>query len=932
MFKLIVVLLVLIISDFTSAAALHSPGSPSEADQYLHNTWTTREGLPQDTVYCMIRDPGGYMWLGTHDGLVRFDGCQFKTFKIFKNANKITSLLVSSRGMLWIGSEGGGVACYQGRAFTINPLPSNFIRAMVEDNKQNIWLGTSDKGIICFKDNHFTSFTNKDGLSDNNVTTLMPDNRGNLWVGTENGLNFLTDGKFRLYTVENGLAHPHITALCRDKRGNLLVGTIKGMSIISHQVKGKTFKPLEKLEGSWIYSILEDMSGVIWIASDRGLYRVIPSTSTDGSGGDAGRFLLNHGFFSDKVISLYQDCEGTLWFGTMGKGFGNLYKSTFKFYTVSHGLSHHHTTAVYQDYSGDIWIGTHGGGLNRFNSKYGKFRIYTGKHGLSSQWITSIYGDRYGNIWIGTPEGLNRFKNGNFKTFTSNDGLSGSFIRSLFVDSSGDLWIGTHGKGLNRYNPGEGKFQIYGTRQGLSNLFVSVIAADIAGNLWVGTGEGLYRFHNDRFQCFTSKHGLSGDMIFDIYADPEGTLWIAASGGLNRYKHGTFSQCKNQDDLFNISIFRILEDQRRYLWLSTANGIFCVSKREFDYYHFHKGALKTVVFSSGCQPAGWKAADGSLWLPTVDGITVIPTGKSIFNPSPHQQVHIERLVVDDSPVDLNAARPYFFPVGTGKIEFYFNAPNYRTPGLVKYKCRLKGASYDITGHLWEDRDEIQITGGNRLAYRDLPAGHYVFTINLSPGPGAWNNQKAASLEFYIPRSFYETPLFLLLLFIVGLIAAAGILWFIKRWRKDKVMMPIWTHDEKYKTFKLTNWDSKKYLKEIVELMEKEQPYLDPDITLARLAEKLDISKEVLSQVINRELYLNFNAFLNRYRVEEAKKRLRDPKENQFVVLKIAHDVGFNSKSSFNAVFKKMTGISPTQYREKYQKKRQKIPRHCVPVS
>jgi ligand-binding sensor domain-containing protein/AraC-like DNA-binding protein len=859
------------------------------------------------------------MWLGTHDGLVRFDGRQFKTFKIFKNANKITSLLVSGSGTLWIGSEGGGVACYQGVAFTIKPLAGNSIQTIVEDNRQNIWLGTSGKGIICFKDNHFTSLTTRDGLSDNNVTALMPDDRGNLWVGTENGLNCLTDGKFRLYTVENGLTHPYITALYRDKRGGLLVGTINGIYLISPQAKEKTFKPLEILKGSWIYSLLEDRNGIIWIASDRGLYHVVSSTSTAGDIGDARRFHLNHGYFSDKVISLYEDGEGTLWFGTLGKGLGNFYKSNFKFYTVRHGLSHHHTTAVYQDQSGDIWIGTRGGGLNRFGGKNGKFRTYTGKHGLSSQWITSIYGDGYGNIWIGTPEGLNRFKNGNFKTFTSKDGLSGSFIRSLFVDSSGDLWIGTHGKGLNRYNHGAGKFQIYGTRHGLSNLFVSAITADIDGTLWVGTGEGLYRFHNGRFQCFTGKHGLSGDMISDIYADPEGTLWIAASGGLNRYQNGTFTQCKYQDNPFGISIYRILEDQRRYLWLSTANGIFCVSKREFDYYHFHKGALKTVVFSGECQPAGWCAADGSLWLPTVEGITVIPAGKSTLNLSLHQQVHIERLIVDGMPVNMNAAGPHFFPAGTGKIEFYFNAPNYRAPGVVKYKCRLKGSSYDITGHLWEDRDEIQITGGSRAVYRDLPAGHYVFTIYSSAGPGVWNNQKAASMEFYIRKSFYNTPWFYLLLFIFGLIAAAGILWFIKKRWKEKMMMPIWTHDEKYKTFKLANRESKKYLKEIVGLMEKEKPYLDPDITLSKLAEKLDISKEVLSQVINRELYLNFNAFLNRYRVEEAKKRLRDPKENQFVVLKIALDVGFNSKSSFNAVFKKMTGISPTQYREKYQK-------------
>ncbi len=321
------------------------------------------------------------------------------------------------------------------------------------------------------------------------------------------------------------------------------------------------------------------------------------------------------------------------------------------------------------------------------------------------------------------------------------------------------------------------------------------------------------------------------------------------------------------------------------------------------------------MFSGGFQPAGWKTADGSLWLPTVKGMTVIPFAENMFNTGPHQQVHIEKIVVNNVPKDLKTTAPYRFSAGTKKIEFYFNAPNFKAPEMVRYKCRLKGASYDFTGHLWDERDEMRITSSNKEIYHDLPAGRYFFTISINAG-----SSQGDSVEFYINRSFAETLWFYLLIFIFGLIAAWGVFWFIKRRPKKKWMMPIWAHEEKYKTFKLTNRESKKYLKKLIEVMEREKPYLDPELTLPRLAEKINVGKEVLSQVINRELYLNFNAFLNRYRVEEAKKKLRDPKENRFVVLKIAFDVGFNTKSSFNAVFRKMTGMSPSQYRETYQKK------------
>lgn len=924
---------------FSFSFALSSLGSSLETIQdqyqYLHKTWTSRDGLPQNTVNCFVRDYKGYLWLGTENGVVRFDGLQFKSFKnlkSFKNTGKITSLLVSTKGTLWIGTYGTGAACYSNKRFitysTANGLPCNFIRSIVEDKQQNIWLGTESKGVIRFKNNIFTSFSTANGLSHNNVTSLLVDGYGNLWVGTDNGLNLLNNGKFTVFTIKDGLPDNHITTLCIDKRGYLWVGTVNGTARLRSRTNRKTFKTLERLKACVIHSIMEDRNGILWIGSDKGIYRVVSFGSPgDKSSIDVRRFVFKEGSFYNSVISMYEDSEGVLWFGTSGKGFGNRYPSQFRFYSVNDGLSRPHVTAVYQDDQGDIWVGTRGGGLNRFRD--GTFKAYTRKDGLCSDWITSIYGDKTGIIWIGTPVGLNQLKNGKFKTFTFANGLSGSSIRSLYVDSSGNTWIGTNGSGLNLYNPVDKKFRNFGVENGLSNLFISVITGDIDGNLWVGTHKGLFRlikpvrdWRDGRFRGFTFKEGLSCDIISDIYAAPDGAVWIATSGGgLNRYQHGEFTAFKNQGYPFGRTISRILEDDWQRLWLTTANGILCVPKKELkiypgaetggiDYYHLHEGVLKTVVFSGGCQPAGWKTADGRLWLPTIDGITVVPNSKNIFSPGPQQKVHIEMIVTDGIAIDLEKIDR--FPAGTKKIAFYCNAPNYTAPEILKYKFRLGKAVYDLLGNLWADMDEIRVSGDNKIEYLDLPAGRYVFTVYVG--------SSAASVEFYIRQLFFETVWFYLLLLFIGLMAAAVVFTFIKRWSKERVMMSIWTHDEKYKTFKIKNKESKRYLKKLLEVMEKEKPFLDAEITMPELAEKIDISKEVLSQVINRELHLNFNAFLNRYRVEAAKQKLRDPKENRFVILKIALDVGFNSKSSFNAVFKKTTGMSPSEYREKYQKK------------
>jgi ligand-binding sensor domain-containing protein/AraC-like DNA-binding protein len=876
---------------FTAVIVSASSGSTGRLHQRM---WSTRDGLNQDTVNCMLRGPGDYLWLGTDSGLVRFDGVRFKNVAgngPVKYLNKVTSLLVTEDGTFLVGTSGRGV--------------------LRLDRKKE----------------QFTPLAAAGKLADVYVTALLDEDDNSLWIGTEQGLKRLSRGQLQRIPRQNGLPDNHVTALCRDSIGNLWVGTANGIVKAVPHSQEISFKPFEYLKGQLIHSILEQKNGSMCIATTKGVFRVmLPDDNNPGTHTGIERLSLKGPFNDGAVISLYEDREGILWFGTGGKGFGCLYPQRFTFYSVEHGLSHRFITALYQDRQGIMWIGTRGGGLNRFNEN--GFKIFTRTDGLASDWITALCGDGGGGLWVGTPGALSRFRNGMFRHVDAGDSLPDVPIRAMCVDGSGNLWIAAHGSGLVLYTPGNNTFRVYGSRDGLSNPFVSAVAYDSGGTLWVGTQRGLFRFENQRFQPLPGNSSLFTAAVSDIYSRPDQTLWIATAGdGIYRCKNGRVSHFKPPDSAsFNTHIYSILEDNRKRLWLSSANGLFCIPSRRllgsssqgdgsYCCYRFDRGILNTAVFTGAGKPSGWKAADGSLWFPTADGITVIPRPDEVFNRSP-QQVHIENIMVDN--VSMKPDQTMHFPAGTRTLRFLCTAPHFTAPGTVLYQYRLQGSRYDVLGNLWADRDEEHISRERMAVYKDLSAGRFLFTVRAAAGEGNWNTQAAVSVEVYIRQPFMQSVWFYILLFIAGLAIAAAFFLFIRRRTQEKALLPVWVREEKYRTFKLSRKESRAYLKKLLETMEKEKPYLDEEMTLTRLANKLGIGKEELSQVINRELYLNFNAFLNKYRIEEAKKKLRDPKENQHVILKIAHDVGFNSKSSFNAVFKKMTGMSPSQYREKYQ--------------
>ena len=729
-------------------------------NEFGHQTWLTENGLPQNTVQAIVQTRDGYLWIGTQEGLARFDGLNFTVFdkensSAFKS-NDIRFLHEDQQGRLWISTSYGLVCRHNGQftSFTVNEgLPDNSIGPVVEDTIGNVWIGTGG-GLTRFENGNFRTFTVEHGLSRNVIQTLCARANGTVLVSTSAGVQLLRDDHFSWWSTPPNVHAANITAIAETKAGNLWLGTVDGLVGVDGQTG--TFNSITLPNGR-ISSLRVDQHGALWIATAGGVARWL--------NGKVETFTSANGLSSNLALSLFEDREGSIWIGTEAGGLNLLKSKKFITYTAGDGLPSDLVKAVYQDPKGGIWIGSNGGGLTLF--KNGKFSTWTTRDGLSSDVVLSLAGDAEGVIWIGTPDGLNRFKDGQFQTFTFEDGLSNDLVRSVFVARDGVLWVGTR-DGLNSFH--DNQFKTYTTHDGLANNFIGAIYEDSNGNLWVGTLGGLNKIKDGKFQTFTTRDGLSSNTVISLYEDASGDLWIGTNGGgLNRLRGGRFVSFIHRNTLTADIIYRILEDKQQNLWCSSNKGIFRINKLELERVANSANDTATPVFygpadgtltrecSGGGHPAGWKTSDGRMWFATIKGLAVIDPENIPLNTSP-PPIAIEQFVVDNQSLPLTQ-KPTLSS-NTSRLDFYYTALSFIAPENVRFKYKLEGF------------DDNWIDGGARrtASYTNLQPGNYQFRVIAANNDGVWN-EVGAAVEFYIQPRFYQTYWFYALCILLTGLAA-----------------------------------------------------------------------------------------------------------------------------------------------------------------
>jgi ligand-binding sensor domain-containing protein/signal transduction histidine kinase len=744
---------------------------PSDSP-FIVDSWSTEQGLPQSSVISVIQTHDGYLWLGTLNGLVRFDGIHFTVFDEENtpglDSERIVCLFQDSHTNLWIGTDTGDVALVKdGKIQNFNLGHGGHEGRLVsacEDSSGAVWLYTADAHLGRYQNGKLAVW-NLNFKTPAICRMIVAEKSGVLWIGEDWGLfsshpanfqppAFPIDQLIQARKLDYILARQHggtwrlingrvqkwssdqlekdfgpypwgnspVSSACEDKDGNLIVGTL-GAGVFWHGADGK-YQHISKEQGlssAFVLSLCMDREGNLWAGTDGdGLNRIKRKN-----------FNMTDGLHPWDAQSLSADARGGLWMAFNEHGMTYWLTNSVQDFGVGRNSN---AWTVLVDQQQRVWVGTRDEGLFQFQTNH--FQPAPGAEILGPQ-ILALFEDHRGQLWAGTQNGLACWNGQGWKMYTTRDGLSGNIIHAIAEDAVENLWVGTENRGLNFFK--DGKFISYQQEtNGLPGNDISCLYEDKDGALWIGTfGHGMARFHNGKWTRYSTRDGLASNSIGYIVEDAEGYLWIGSNAGLMRI------QKKSLDDFAN----------------EKPGSIACRIYGKAD-------GLPTRECSSGSQPAVCLTDDGRLWLSTTKGAASANPKELKPNPQP-PLVMIESVLVDGREQKTNRVssawrQSIIVPPGHDHFEIHYTGLNFAAPKEVRFKYRLE--SRDIA---WTE------AGDTRIAYyNEVQPGHYQFHVTACNEDGVWNDAGSA-LEITVQPQLWQTGGFraLVILCFLGIVVA-----------------------------------------------------------------------------------------------------------------------------------------------------------------
>jgi ligand-binding sensor domain-containing protein/signal transduction histidine kinase len=718
------------------------------AAHYLLDSWTTENGLPQNSINDILQTRDGYLWLATHGGLVRFDGIRFVVFDRSIEgikSQRIKALYEDSKGTLWAATDDGMLIGYRDGTFTTHTvkLESPYPEALriEEDDEGNLWI-TWRAVLTKFDGERFVNYRPADFVD--RVGGILLGSKQVWWSQDSAGLHCFVKGRAQTYSYQDNLPKAQIIDVSIDLSGNLWIQTKGGGVVKAQNGQIKLHIRRESLTSKNVQGVfLEDHKNNLWFAQHSGnLYRIV-----------AGKYELMRTFPDFSLEVIYEDREGSLWIGT-NDAIHRLRELTITLLTHRERDSLDRVYSILQDRGGAIWIGTWGGGVIKYER--GRLTRYRRKDGLPTDRITCIYEDHSGKLWVGTWEfdttgKVSYFENGRFKTYDDEHGFLKRSVWAIHQDRTGNHWFGTD-QGLVKLK--DGNFTQYTTKDGLPYNIIRSLFEDRTGVLWIGTDQGLARLKDGALTTYTERDGFIGNQVRALYEDDDGVLWVGTyDGGLYRFKDERLTRYTKRDGLHDNGVFQILEDDAGNFWMGCNRGIYRVSRRELnDYAEGRAQAITSVVYGTkdglatlecngGRQPSGLKTKDGRLWFPTMGGVAVIdPNALPINTLAP--PVIIEEFRLDNAAINFQGG----VEMGPDKdrFEIRYTAPSFIKPEHIKFKYRLIGL----------DDDWIEASDRRTASYNRVPPGQYQFVVIAANSDGVWNTE-GARIDIVVFPPFWQ---------------------------------------------------------------------------------------------------------------------------------------------------------------------------------
>jgi ligand-binding sensor domain-containing protein len=765
------------------------------------------DGLSQNSINAICQDQRGFIWIGTFDGLNRYDGYSFQVYRnkagdtTSLRSNAIFSLYEDRAHRLWIGTLGGGLHLFLPERDAFQSynlgLEKNVIRCFFEDSRGNFWIGTND-GLLLFdpdKKKVLKRITHNPqqpaSICSNLINDICEDRDQNLWIATPDaGLDRLDNktGDFIHHThtgfTNTSLSDNNLTRLYAAPDGFVWIGTRnKGLlrfnpatnEFLSLPVKVEAFDK-DALAHFMVTCILPESSDKLWIGTQGGGLSLLDSRTLTYT--HYRHVEDDKGSLSKNVISsIFKDKRKNLWIGTTGGGLNFHDRKRKPFFVLSNkpsdknSLSKNSVLSVIEDHNRKFWIGTDEGGLNYFDKEHNQITRFTfdpsKPHGLSHHVVSDLLEDRDANIWIGfSSNGIDRYSptTNIFRHYSADmDGfgrLSSSWIFCLYQDRKGRIWAGTNGGGLNLFDPKstDGIYFMHNENivQSISNNYVTDVLEDSRGRLWVGTWEGLNLYDETSNSFIRFMHrvndssSISSNSISCLFEDRKNNLWIGTYAGLNRWdeKTNTFQIYNEQNGLPNNVICGILEDKKGNLWLSSYLGL--------SRFNPTTGACRNYDQSDGLQGNQFNdrsctgTTTGEMMFGGINGLTWF-NPDSILEDSLVPNIEFTGFRLYNKPVLIGAKgsplRQSIWEMESMDLKYNQSTFTFEFVALnysASSKCRYK--------YMLENFDRSWIDNGNirSASYTNVPPGRYTFRVIASNSDGVWN-EKGISIHINVSQ-------------------------------------------------------------------------------------------------------------------------------------------------------------------------------------